>query len=375
MKKLFCSLLALCLLAGAAAFPAAAEEDLLKVTGDIAVSADYDWTRFKGQGVSINVYNWGLYISDGSDESVDVLAAFQELTGIKVNYTTYDTNESMYAKLKSGGANYDVIVPSDYMIGKMVNEDMLEPLDMSNIPNFAKIGQAYKGQSYDPQDSYSVPYMWGLVGIVYNSTMVEEAPDSWAALWDEAYANSVLMFNNSRDAFAIAAKKLGMSLNPRSTADVDRIAEELKAQKYVVQAYVMDEIFDKLEAGEAAIGVYYAGDYLTMKENNSDLAFVVPSEGSNIFTDAMCIPAGSTNQENAEKFINFMCSTEAGVANCEAIGYSTPLMSVMEALDPEITTDPVAYPSEDVLASCEAFINLPEDILKFYDSEWLRLKS
>lgn len=375
MKKLFCSLLALCLLAGAAAFPAAAEEDLLKVTGDIAVSADYDWTRFKGQGVSINVYNWGLYISDGSDESVDVLAAFQELTGIKVNYTTYDTNESMYAKLKSGGANYDVIVPSDYMIGKMVNEDMLEPLDMSNIPNFAKIGQAYKGQSYDPQDSYSVPYMWGLVGIVYNSTMVEEAPDSWAALWDEAYANSVLMFNNSRDAFAIAAKKLGMSLNPRSTTDVDRIAEELKAQKYVVQAYVMDEIFDKMEGGEAALAPYYAGDAIVMMDENPDLGFVIPKEGTNYFVDAMCIPKGSKNKEAAEMFINYMCEVDVGAANCDFIGYSTPLDAVRELLPEELANSPIAYPSAEVLANTETFEALPDEINAAMDRAWSDMKS
>lgn len=375
MKKLFCSLLALCLLAGAAALPAAAQEDLLEVTEDISVSADYDWTRFKGQGVSINVYNWGLYISDGSDESVDVLSAFQELTGIKVNYTTYDTNESMYAKLKSGGANYDVIVPSDYMIGKMVNEDMLEPLDMENIPNFARIGRSYKAQSYDPQDTYSVPYMWGLVGIVYNSTMVSEAPDSWAALWDEQYANSVLMFNNSRDAFAIAAKKLDMSLNPRSTEDVNRIAEELKTQKYVVQAYVMDEIFDKMEGGEAALAPYYAGDAIVMMEENPDLGFVIPKEGTNYFVDAMCIPKGSKNKEAAEMFINYMCEVDVGAANCDFIGYSTPIDAVRELLPEELANSPIAYPSAEVLANTETFEALPDEINAAMDRAWSDMKS
>ena len=375
MKKFVCVLLCLCMAAGLAALPAAAGEELIQVTDDIAVSAGYDWTRFKGQNVSLNVYNWGLYISDGSDESVDVLAAFQELTGIKVNYTTYDTNESMYAKLKSGGASYDVIVPSDYMIGKMVNEDMLEPLDMANIPNFASIGAAYKGQSYDPADAYSVPYMWGLVGIVYNSTMVSETPDSWAALWDEQYANSVLMFNNSRDAFAIAAKKLGMSLNPRSTEDVNLIAEELKAQKYVVQAYVMDEIFDKMEGGEAALAPYYAGDAIVMMDENPDLGFVIPKEGTNYFVDAMCIPKGAANKENAEAFINFMCTTQAGIKNCEEIWYSSPLLSVREELDPEVSGDKYAYPDASVLAKCESYTNLPADILDLYASEWLRLKN
>lgn len=375
MKKFVCVLLCLCMAAGLAALPAAAGEELIQVTDDIAVSAGYDWTRFKGQNVSLNVYNWGLYISDGSDESVDVLAAFQELTGIKVNYTTYDTNESMYAKLKSGGASYDVIVPSDYMIGKMVNEDMLEPLDMANIPNFASIGAAYKGQSYDPADAYSVPYMWGLVGIVYNSTMVSETPDSWAALWDEQYANSVLMFNNSRDAFAIAAKKLGMSLNPRSIEDVNLIAEELKAQKYVVQAYVMDEIFDKMEGGEAALAPYYAGDAIVMMDENPDLGFVIPKEGTNYFVDAMCIPKGAKNKEAAEMFINYMCEVDVGAANCDFIGYSTPIDAVRGELPEELANSPIAYPSAAVLANTETFEALPEEINAAMDRAWSDMKS
>lgn len=325
----------------------------------------------------VTVLNWGEYISDGQDGSLDVIAQFEAEYGIKVNYNVCPDNETLYSTLKSGGSGYDVIIPSDYMISRLISEDMLLPLNFDHIPNAADVSETFLNPVYDPDNAYSVPYMWGTVGIIYNTTMVDEAITSWDALFDTKYAGQVLMINNSRDAIGVALKKLGYSYNTTDQAQITEATDLLIQQKNdgIVQAYVMDEIFDKLEAGEAAIGVYYAGDYLTMKENNSDLAFVVPSEGSNIFTDAMCIPAGSTNQENAEKFINFMCSTEAGVANCEAIGYSTPLMSVMEALDPEITTDPVAYPSEDVLASCEAFINLPEDILKFYDSEWLRLKS
>ena len=186
MKKLFCTLLAVLLCAGAMAMPAAAaDEEMIVGNDDISVSADYDWTRLADQGITLNVYNWGLYISDGSDDSVDILSAFTDLTGIEVNYTTYDTNESLYAKLKSGGADYDVIIPSDYMIGKMINEGMLEKLDFDNIPNMAKIGAQYKGQAYDPNDEYSVPYTWGVVGLVYNKTMVEETPTSWDAMWDE----------------------------------------------------------------------------------------------------------------------------------------------------------------------------------------------
>lgn len=375
LKKLLALALCAALCAGLLALPAAAEGDTIQVTEDISVSADYDWERFRGAGITLNVYNWGLYISDGSDDSVDVLAAFEELTGIEVNYTTFDTNESLYAKLKSGGADYDVVVPSDYMIGKMIAEGMLGPLDYSNIPNAADIGESYRGLDFDPEDAYSVPYTWGMVGLVYNTTMVEEAPTSWSALWDERYAGSVLMFNNSRDAFAIAAKKLGMSLNPSSTADIDRIAQELKAQKSVVQAYVMDEIFDKMEGGEAALAPYYAGDAITMISENPDLAFVFPSEGTNYFVDSLCIPVGCKHKEAAEMFINYMCERDVGVANCDFIGYSTPIQTVWEQLDDELKYSEIAYPSAEVLANTEVFNVLPDELNAAMDKAWSDMKS
>lgn len=375
LKKLLALAVCAALCAGLLALPAAAEGDTIQVTEDISVSADYDWERFRGAGITLNVYNWGLYISDGSDDSVDVLAAFEELTGIEVNYTTFDTNESLYAKLKSGGADYDVVVPSDYMVGKLIAEGLLEPLDYSNIPNAADIGQSYRGLDFDPEDAYSVPYTWGMVGLVYNTTMVEEAPTSWSALWDERYAGSVLMFNNSRDAFAIAAKKLGMSLNPSSTADIDRIAQELKAQKSVVQAYVMDEIFDKMEGGEAALAPYYAGDAITMISENPDLAFVFPSEGTNYFVDSLCIPAGCKNKEAAEMFINYMCERDVGVANCDFIGYSTPIQTVWEQLDDELKYSEIAYPSAEVLANTEVFNVLPDELNAAMDKAWSDMKS
>lgn len=375
MKRLTCLLLSLLLAVGAAALPVAAEEDTIVVNEDISVSANYDWTRFKDKGVKLNVYNWGLYISDGSDESVNVVEAFEQLTGIDVNYTTYDTNESLYAKMKGGGANYDIIVPSDYMIGKMIAEDMLAPLDYSNIPNAQMIGEQYRHQSYDPQDAYSVPYTWGVVGIVYNKTMVEEEPDSWNVMWDERYANSILMFNNSRDAFAIAARKLGMSMNPKIVEEVNIIAEELKKQKLLVQAYVMDEIFDKMGGGEAALAPYYAGDALVMMEENEDLGFVIPKEGTNFFVDALCIPKTSQNKEAAEMFINFLCEPDVGLANCEFIGYSTPLDSVREMLPEELANNPIAYPSAEVLANTEAFTVLPDEINAAMDAAWSDMKS
>ena len=374
MKKRLISLLALVLCAVLCATCAFAE-DMVPAGEDLMVSADYDWERFKGKNVTLYVYNWGLYISDGSDDSINVLEGFEELTGIKVHYTTFDTNESMYSKIKSGAASYDLIFPSDYMIGKMIAEDMLAPLDFANIPNFERIGEAYKGLEYDPEDAYSVPYMWGTVGIVYNTTMVEEAPTSWQALWDIENAGNVLMFNNSRDAFAIAAKKLGMSLNPSSQEDTDIISNELKAQKSVVQAYVMDEIFDKMAGGEAALAPYYAGDALIMMEDNPDLDFVIPEEGTNYFVDAMCIPKNAKNKEAAEMFINYMCEVDVAAANCDYVGYSTPITEVWEQLDDELKYSPIAYPSEEVLANTEVFINLPAEINSAMDMAWSDMKS
>ena len=300
----------------------------IEVTEDVSVSDDYDWTRFKGQNVAINVYNWGEYISNGSDDSVDVVAAFEKLTGIKVNYTTFDSNESMYAKLKSGAANYDVVIPSDYMVAKMIAEGMLKPLNYDNIPNFKKINQEYVNPDYDPQNAYTVPYMLCTTGIIYNTTMVDKAPTSWADLWDEQYAGNILMFNNSRDAYAIAAFKSGHDINPQSTEEVDEVVEELKAQKPLVQAYVMDEIFDKMIGGEAAVGVYYSGDAITMIDDNPDLAWVFPEEGSVLSVDCMAIPAASEHQEAAEMFINFMCETDIGKANAEYIEGERDRLSV-----------------------------------------------
>jgi len=367
MKKVVSFAVSVLLLATVFALPAQAA-----ITPD---DPSYNWERFKGQDVTLNVYNWGLYISDGSDGGLDINKEFEDLTGIKVNYTTYDTNESLYAKLKSGGANYDVIVPSDYMVGKMSKEGMLAKLDFGNIPNIAMIGDQYKGLDYDPNNEYSVPYTWGVVGIVYNKTMVKGPIDSWSALWDEQYKGNVLMFNNSRDAFAIAFKKLGMSLNPSSTEEIQKAAEELKKQKGVVQAYVMDEIFDKMEGGEAALAPYYAGDAITMINENPDLAFAIPKEGTNYFVDAMCVPATSTQKEAAEMYINFMCETQIALANCEFIGYSTPQVKAEALLPDELKNSPIMYPSKDVLANTEIFNVLPDELNQAMDEAWSDVKS
>lgn len=372
--KRVCALAAVLALLPTCAMPAFAADEIV-VNDDISVSGDYDWTRFANDNITLNVYNWGLYISDGSDDSVDVVSAFEDLTGIKVNYTTFDSNESLYAKMKSGGASYDVIFPSDYMVGKLISEGMLAPLDYDNIPNISAIGDEYLGWDFDPDNAYSVPYMWGTTGLIYNTTMVDEAPTSWSALWDVQYAGNVLMFNNSRDAYAIAAKKNGLSLNPPSVEEVDQVMQDLQEQKSVVQAYVMDEIFDKMEGGEAAMAPYYAGDALTMIEDNPDLAFVHPEEGVNFFVDSMCIPATSKNKEAAEMFINYMCETSVGYANCDYIGYSTPITAVWELLDDDLKYSPIAYPGEDVMSKAEVFVTLPDEINAEMDSQWSQMKS
>ena len=373
MKRLFAFLSALVLAAACTGTALAAEP--IQVTDDISVSGDYDWTRFAGQNITLNVYNWGEYISSGSDGSVDVVAAFEELTGIHVNYTTFDSNESMYAKLKSGAASYDVIIPSDYMVAKMIDEEMLLPLNYDNIPNFALIDEQYRNPDYDPENAYTVPYMLCTTGIIYNTTMVDQAPTSWADLWDEQYAGNILMFNNSRDAYAIAAFKEGKSVNPATTDEVDEVMEQLKTKKPLVQAYVMDEIFDKMIGGEAAIGVYYSGDAITMIGDNPDLAWVFPEEGSVLSVDCMCIPATSQNQEAAEMFINFMCEVDVGTANAEYIGYTTPSTAVWEQLDDELKYSEIAYPSEEIAAKEQVFTALSEEVNSELDVKWSEMKS
>ena len=346
MKKVISLLLTLVLAAGSLALPTFAAEDKIQVNEDISVSADYDWTRFKGQNVSLNIYNWGLYISDGSDESVDVISAFEELTGIKVNYTTFDTNESMYAKLKSGGASYDVIFPSDYMLGKMANEGMLLPLNKENIPNLAGISELYLDKEYDPGNVYSVPYMWCMVGITYNKDMVDEADleQGWNLLWDPRYTGQILQFNNSRDCFAMALKTLGRSMNPTSTQDIDDALVKLQEQKPLVQAYVMDEVFDKMEGGEAALAPYYTGDGLTMIAENPSLGMFLPEEGTLQCVDAMCIPASSQNQEAAEMFINYMCEVDVALQNALFVQYTSPVEAVRELLPAELRDSELMYP-------------------------------
>ncbi len=317
----------------------------------------------------VNIYNWGEYI----DESL--LDEFTQQTGIKVNYTTFSDNESLYSMLSSGTADYDVVIPSDYMISRLISEDMLEKLDFDNIPNYSYIDDAYKGLEYDPDNEYSVAYTWGTVGIIYNTTMLDYVPDSWSVLWDENLSGQILMFDNSRDAFGIALKYLGYSQNTTDEAQIKEAVDLLIEQRPLVQSYVMDQIFDKLEGGEAAVGPYYAGDAITMIAENPDLAFVTPKEGTNLFVDAMCVPKGAANKENAEAFINFMCDPENMAKNIEFIGYSSPSSAARELLSDDLKNSEIAYPDASLLAKDDTFINLPQATLDLYDSEWVRLRT
>lgn len=353
------------------------EEEIVEQT--LTVSDPDYYTRFKGKDISINVYNWGEYISTGADEgTLDVNTEFEKLTGIKVNYTNFATNEELYAKLKGGGASYDIVIPSDYMISKMIKEKLIQKLDFDNIPNFSYIMDNFRNMEYDPENEYSVPYTWGTVGIIYDETVVDinEEDIDWDLLWNEEYADQILMFDNPRDAFAIAEILLGYSLNTENPDELAAAAEKLKKQKKVVQGYVMDEIFDKMGAGDALIAPYYAGDALTIMEENDSLNFVVPKSGTNLFVDAMCIPKSSKQKEAAEMYINFMCEPDIAYANIDYICYSTPHSAAFDMLDDEVKNDPISYPDEELIANrTTVFVNLSDEANKTMQDLWTEMKS
>ena len=367
MKKIFSVFLCVLLILSSLVFG---------VSADDAYAYDEEYySKFKNDNLTLYVYNWGEYISDGSDDSMDVIKEFEELTGIRVEYTTFDTNEGLFSKLQSGSAYYDIIIPSDYMISRMAQNGMLEKINYANIPNFEKyVDDTFKNPDYDINQEYSVPYTWGTVGLIYNTKYVTEEVDSWRILWDEKYSGKVLMFSNSRDAFAIALRSLGYSMNTENPDELREATELLKEQKDVVQAYVMDQIFDKMTEENAWIAPYYAGDYLTMSETNEDLAFVFPKEGFNQFVDAMCIPKGCVNREAAEMFINFMCEPKVSAENCGYIGYSTPISAAKDLMDEEMVSSEVAYPSAEVLENSETFRNLSDETNKLLDDLWIEVR-
>ena len=328
--------------------------------------------------VTLNVYNWGQYIADGSDGSMEIIAEFEKrYPHIKVNYSTYDSNEIMYSKLSNGGITVDVIIPSDYMIARLIEEDMLLELDYSNIPNYRYIDDSFKNTAYDPDNKYSVPYTWGTVGILYNTKYVEEEDvTGWELLWNEKYTGKTLMFGNSRDAFGIAQFLLGYDINTTDKAELEHCAELLKKQKPVLQQYVMDEIFAIMQNEEAWIAPYYAGDCLTMMGENENLDFYLPEEqGFNMFIDAMCIPSCAKEKEAAELFINFLCDPEIAGANMDWICYGTPLSAAKEFIDPEMVNDPVTYPGDEILGNGSSFAYLPEDITRYMESLFMEVRN
>lgn len=345
--------------------------------------------------VTLYVYNWGEYISDGSEGTLDVNAMFEEWyfetygQKVKVNYSTYSSNESMYAKISSGSVNYDVIVPSDYMIERMIKEDLIVPLNYENIPNAQNILPEFQNADYDPDknadgyNDYSVPYLYGMIGIIYNTTMVDEADTgSWDLMWNEKYAGNILQFNNSRDAFGSAQYSMGdvNLVNSDNEADWRAALEKLKKQKPILQGYVMDEIYNKMENGSAAIAAYYAGDFMAMYENNNDLEFFYPEEGTNLYVDAMCIPKSSRNKTIAERYINYMLSEEPAVANAEYTYYASPNRVVRENEEYIEYMNEIKEGGFDLMYDTDAiptssYRNLSGEKLLLINTLWEELKS
>ena len=342
------------------------------------------------KGLTLNVYNWGEYISDGSEGSFDTVREFEKWyqetynQKVTVNYSTFASNEDMYSKISSGAVSYDVIIPSDYMIARMANEGLLLPLNFDNIPNYQYIEDTFKRLYYDPNDQYSIPYTYGIVGVIYDANVVDEADTgSWDLMWNEKYSGKILQFNNSRDAFGTAMYKLGIDVNTTDKANWDKAYDELIAQRPLVKSYVMDEIYNMMESGEAAVGAYYAGDYFTMvdaQSENVDLQFYYP-ENTNFYVDAMCIPSCAQNKELAEVFINYMLSEEPAIANAEYTYYASPNSivytnagyieemgdDVMEVLYPELGSFAEEY-------NKLAYKNLDSDTLNYLNTLWENVK-
>ncbi|MEE0265472.1 MAG: spermidine/putrescine ABC transporter substrate-binding protein [Acutalibacteraceae bacterium] len=323
----------------------------------------------------LNVFNWGEYISTGEEGTLDTIAEFEERYNVKVNYTNYESNEEMYNLLKESNSSYDVIIPSDYMISKLIEEDMLQKINFENVPNVKNIMEQYKITDFDPTGEYSVPYSWGVVALAYNKTMVTSKPTSFDVLWDKQYSGNILMFNNSRDAMAIAMKLKGITPSEVTKEDIDVASAYLKEQKPILKKYVMDQVFTEMETDQAALAPYYAGDVAIMMGNNPNLDYVLPEEGSNLFIDSMCIPKTAQNKELAEKFINYMLEAEVAKANSEYIGYSTPNQAAYDLLDDETKNNELIYPPKEYTDKCYTFSNLPQEVYDYMQNEFLKVQS
>lgn len=327
------------------------------------------------------VYNWGEYIDE------DVISQFEEETGIKVVYDLFETNEEMYPVIEAGAVNYDVVCPSDYMIQKMRENDLLAELNFDNIPNADQINPAYMEMSrtFDPENKYSVPYCWGTVGILYNTKRLEELgvepPTSWEDLWDERLSGEILMQDSVRDAFMVALKKDGYSMNSTSEEELELAKQDLIDQKPLVQAYVIDQVRDKMIGGEAAVGVIYSGEMLYIQEEvenlglDYNLEYVLPEEGTNLWLDSWVIPKNARNKENAEKWIDFLCRPEIAKANFEYITYPTPNKGALELLDEDVRNNKSVFPDMDSLTNSEVYMYLGDDVDAIYNNLWKEVKS
>lgn len=318
------------------------------------------------------VYNWGEYIDP------EVLDIFEEETGITVVYEEFETNESMFPKVQAGAVSYDLVCPSDYMIQRMIENNLLAEINFDNIPNLKNIGQQYlkQSQGFDPENKYSVPYCWGTVGILYNKTLVDDPVDSWSILWNEKYADQILMQNSVRDAFGIALKYLGYSLNSTDLDELEAAKELLMEQKPLVQAYVVDQVRDKMISNEAAIGVIYSGEAIYTQSENPNLEYVIPKEGSNVWIDSWVIPKNAQNKENAEAFINFLCRSDIAKMNFDYITYSTPNTAARELIeDDAIRNSTIAFPDANELERCETFNYLGTKFDNIYNELWREIKS
>lgn len=317
---------------------------------------------------TIKVYNWGDYI----DKSV--INDFEKEYDINVIYTTYATNEDMYVSIKHGGSSYDVAFPSDYMISRMIDEDMLQKVNLDNIPNYKYIDDIFKNLPFDPKNEYSIPYMWGTLGIMYNKTMVDDPVDSWEILWDEKYSKQILMLDSQRDSIGLTLQMLGYSMNSKNVDELEEAKEKLMEQKPLVLAYVGDEVKDKMVGGGAALAVVWSGDAVAMKWENPDLEYVLPKEGGNLWFDSAVIPKDSSHKEEAELFINFLCETDIAYRNTDYIGYSTPQVETKSMLDEELLEDSTAYPSDEEIKDSEVFEDLG-DFLETYNRIWTEIKA
>ncbi len=325
-------------------------------------------TASEGEKVVLNVYNWGDYIEP------ELLDRFTSETGIAINYEEYATNEEMVAKLQAGTTAYDVIFPSEYMVEYMKQNNLLKEINYDNIPNYVNIDDRFKNLSYDEEGKYSVPYLWGTLGILYNKTKVKDTVDSWNILWNEAYKGDIVMLDSSRDTIAVALLKLGHSINTKDLAQLEAAKQELIAQKPLVRSYEVDNYKNSMVSGELAFVVTWSGDAMNLMAENEDLEYVIPKEGTNLWFDAVCIPTTSKNQEAAEKFINFLLDPEVAAQNCEYIKYSTPNKAALEFLPEEEVNNPYMYPKEEMKELGEVFLDLG-DFTEEYDRIWTEIKS